>query len=263
MSSFAATLQLMNSDAKGKVGLKEEATMREAGLTSNDIVYLQEEMRGTTQPQIRAERLAASSDVASIADTVIMIESGGKWNSVNPNSSAVGGGQYLQGTWVELATSSLQDAAKQVGYDNPKDVKTDYTNWIATLKAANDARTDGKRMMNSSEEGLEEFPKLKAFLDLRKDKATTISAVKADVIKQSEMLKKNKLPVTPENIYKIHFLGAHNALAILKAKDSELLTGLGLIDWDISINKNPNITDTMTVADFNAMIRKTVAKVGR
>jgi len=58
MSSFAATLQLMNSDAKGKVGLKEEATMREAGLTSDDIVYLQEEMSGTTQPQIRAERLA-------------------------------------------------------------------------------------------------------------------------------------------------------------------------------------------------------------
>jgi len=58
MSSFAATLQLMNSDAKGEVGLKEEATIREAGLTSDDLMYLQKEMSGTTQEKLYLEKLA-------------------------------------------------------------------------------------------------------------------------------------------------------------------------------------------------------------
>jgi hypothetical protein len=53
---------------------------------------------------------ATSSD-ASIVDRIIQVESGGKANAKNPNSSATGLGQFTSGTWMQIVRKYEPDLA--------------------------------------------------------------------------------------------------------------------------------------------------------
>lgn len=66
----------------------------------------------TRAPEDRVAVLKPFVDQGSVVDRIINVESGGKATATNPKSSAVGAGQFISSTWLDLIKTARPDIAQ-------------------------------------------------------------------------------------------------------------------------------------------------------
>ncbi|CAO3372900.1 hypothetical protein [Azospirillum argentinense] len=168
----------------------------------------------------------------TFADRVVMRESGGDPNATNPNSTATGAGQFLEGTWLDLLPRHAPGVVETVAGPN------------ADLKN----------------------PQVRAaLLELRRDPELSKTMVDAYAKDNAAYLRSAGIDPTPANLTVAHFLGGAGATRFLQADPNAPATSVVSPDA-VMANRNvffdPKTNQPRTVGQLRQMAEQSVAGLG-
>lgn len=152
-------------------------------------------------------------DVNSFVEKLINVESGGNPTAKNPRSTATGGGQFIDGTWLTMMKKYRPDLAGNV---DPKDPKSPEA--IRVLAMRNDPTLSKEMTLRYAEEN-------------------------------GERLTKAGFPVNEGTLYTMHFLGEGGGIKALQAYQSNPNASAESVLGSEAVNANPSIMRGKTIKD--------------
>ncbi|RUX60169.1 hypothetical protein [Mesorhizobium sp. M7A.F.Ca.CA.002.12.1.1] len=165
-------------------GLRPEVMAKTLGLLKDqgEALFQTVDPQRAITDQMVQEAQASGNPIENVTNKIIGVESNGRADAKNPNSSAEGLGQFTDGTWLNTVKRYRPDVAGTMTDSQILAMKTNTT------------------------------PEGKAF---QKDMTSALTTENAN------FLQSRGLPVTEGNIYLAHFAGQGGAEKILKANPGE------------------------------------------
>ena len=152
-------------------------------------------------------------DVNSFVERLTNVESGGNPTAKNPRSTATGGGQFIESTWLTMMKKHRPDLAGNI---NPKDTKSPEAMRVLTMR--NDPTLSKEMTLRYAEEN-------------------------------GERLTKAGFPVNEGTLYTMHFLGEGGGIKALRAYQNNPNASAESVLGSEAVNSNPSIMRGKTIKD--------------
>lgn len=152
-------------------------------------------------------------DVNSFVERLTNVESGGDPTAKNPRSTATGGGQFIDGTWLTMMKKHRPDLAGNV---DPKNTKSPEAIRVLTMR--NDPTLSREMTLRYAEEN-------------------------------GERLTKAGFPVNEGTLYTMHLLGEGGGIKALRAYQTNPNASAESVLGSEAVNSNPGIMRGKTIKD--------------